>query len=357
VYNYFLNQKITQYKETGKSDNYYTQAKVLSGLKKEEETEWLKEVNAQSLQSGVKNLDVAYQNFFKGRGKFPRFKSKKDKNSFSVPQNGKLINNKLHIPKFKNGIKCVVHRNVIGTTKSMTISLTPTGKYFVSILTEQNYEPKSKTGKVIGIDLGLKDFAIDSEGNKFKNHKHTKKYEKKLAKAQKHLSRKKKGSSSFEKQRRKVAKIHEKVSNTRKDVLHKVSNYIITEYDVIALEDLNIKGMVKNKKLSKHISDASWGTFVMYLQYKADWNNKKVVKIDRFFPSSKTCNICGDINKDLKLSDREWTCKNGHKLDRDINAAKNILKEGLKIYSAGTVDNTGGGINKTSISEAQACET
>jgi putative transposase len=204
-----------------------------------------------------------------------------------------------------------------------------------------------KTGAICGIDLGLKDFVITSDGIKFKNNKYTKQYERKLAKAQKHLSRKTKGSNSFERQRRKTARIHENITNARMDNLHKVSHKLISDYDIIALEDLNVKGMVKNHKLSKHISDASWGNFVRLLEYKASWNDKQIVKINRFYPSSKTCSECGWINQNLNLSDREWICHNGHRLDRDLNAAQNILKEGLNIISAGTVDYTGGDSNKT----------
>lgn len=349
VYNYFLNERKEQYQSNKKSDNYYAQAKTLTELKKQEGTIWLKEVNSQTLQFALRCLDTAYLNFFRGNAKFPRFKSKKRKNSFTVPQHTKLVEGEVYVPKFKEGIKCIVHREVKGEVGKMTFTKTPTGKYFVSILTEEQYQPKEKTGAVCGIDLGLKDFAITSDGIKFKNNKYTKQYEKELAKAQRHLSRKTKGSNSFERQRRKTAKLHEKITNSRMDNLHKVSHQLVSDYDIIALEDLNVKDMVKNHKLAKHISDASWGTFVRLLEYKADWNDKQIVKINRFYPSSKTCCECGWINQDLNLSIREWTCKNGHVLDRDLNAAKNILKEGLKILnSAGTVENTGGDSNKTS---------
>ena len=349
VFNYFLNERKEQYQVDKKSDNYYAQAATLTELKKKDETIWLKEVNSQSLQFALRCLDTAYINFFRGNAKFPRFKSKKNKNTFTVPQFAVLEENKLYIPKFKEGIKVIVHREIKGEIGKCTFSKTPTGKYFVSILSEEQYQPKEKTGAICGIDLGLKDFAITSDGIKFKNNKYTKQYERKLAKAQKHLSRKTKGSNSFEKQRRKTALIHEKITNSRMDNLHKASHKLVADYDIIALEDLNVKGMVKNHKLAKHISDASWGTFVRLLEYKANWNDKQIVKINRWYPSSKTCCECGWINQDLNLSIREWTCKNGHILDRDINAAKNILKEGLKILnSAGTVENTGGDSNKTS---------
>lgn len=344
VYNYFLNERKEQYQSNKKSDNYYAQAASLTELKKREETAWLKEVNSQSLQFALRSLDTAYVNFFRGNAKFPRFKSKKKKNSFTIPQSARLENGRLYAPKFKDGIKVNVHREVKGKIGKCTITKTPTGKYFVSILSEEQYEPITKTGAVCGIDLGLKDFVITSDGKKFKNNKYTKRYERKLAKQQKHLSRKTKGSSSFERQRRKVAKIHEKITNSRMDNLHKVSHELISEYDIIALEDLNIKGMIKNHKLAKHISDASWGTFVRMLEYKADWNDKQIVKVNRFYPSSKTCHVCGWIKQDLNLSIREWTCPNcGTTHDRDQNASINILKEGLKILnSAGTVENTGG---------------
>ncbi len=332
VYNHFLNERKEQYQADKKTDNYYGQARTLTDLKKEQDTIWLKEVNSQTLQFALRSLDTAYVNFFRGNAKFPRFKSRKDKNTFTVPQHTKVVNDRIYVPKFKSGIKVNIHREIKGEVGKFTISKTPTGKYFVSILTEQEYTPSKKTNKSIGIDLGLKDFAITSDGIKYKNNRYTKRYERQLKKAQQHLSRKTKGSNGFEKQKLKVAKIHEKITNTRQDVLHKVSNDIVSNYDVICLEDLNVKGMIKNRKLSKHIADASWGTFVRFVEYKADWNNKTVVKINRWYPSSKTCNVCGYINQDLNLSIREWTCKNGHKLDRDLNASQNILKEGLKIY-------------------------
>jgi len=350
VYNYFLNERKEQYLENKKSNNYYVQAKTLTELKKKEEYIWLKEVNSQMLQYTLRHLENAYLSFFRGNAQFPRFKSKKSKNSFTIPQHIEIVNNKLKIPKFKEGIKINLHQELLGQIKHITISKTPTGKYFVSILTEQEYTPSKKTGKKIGIDLGLKDFVITSNGIKYKNNKYTKKYERKLKKSQKHLSRKQKGSNGFEKQRLKVALIHEKIVNTRTNNLHKVSKEIVSKYDVICLEDLNIKGMIKNHRLAKHIADASWGTFVRFVEYKANWNDKTVVKINRFYPSSKTCSNCGYIKQDLKLFMREWVCPNCNtKLDRDYNAAKNIYREGLKIIktSAGTVDNTDGEKNKS----------
>ena len=350
VFNHFLNQRKVQYLNTKKSDNYFKQSASLTNLKKQEDTIWLKEINSQTLQYSLRCLDAAYTNFFKGNAQFPKFKSRRKKNTFTVPQSVRVINNELHIPKFKDGIKIKLHRELRGNIKHCTISKTPTGKYFVSILCEIEHIPLEKTGAIVGIDLGLKDFAITSDNIKYKNHRYTKKYARKLKRSQQHLSRKIKGSTQSEKQRLKVALLHEKISNIRKDDLHKISHQLISDYDIISLEDLNIKGMIKNHKLSKHIQDASWGTFVEYLTYKAAWNDKQIVKINRWYPSSKTCNKCGYINQNLTLKIREWKCPNCNtKLDRDYNAAINILNEGLKIItSAGTVDYTDGDTNKTS---------
>ena len=335
IYNHFLNERKEQYQSDKKSDNYYKQAATLTKLKKEEDTKWLKEVNSQTLQFALRSLDTAFLNFFRGNAQFPKFKSRKHKNTFTIPQFGTVSNGMLHIPKFKDGIKVKLHRDVEGNIGKMNITKTPTGKYYVSIFTEQQIDDLPKTNKQAGIDLGLKDFVITSDNKKFKNNRYTKKYAKQLKKAQQHLSRKQKGSNGFEKQKLKVAKIHEKIASCRLDTLHKVSIELVRNYDLISVEDLNVKGMIKNHKLSKHIADASWGNFVTLLQYKCDWYGKELVKVNRFYPSSKTCSSCGWINQDLRLSDREWTCKNGHVLDRDLNASRNILKEGLKIYGKG----------------------
>ena len=344
VYNYFLNQRMEQYSLKGKSDNFYAQAKTLAEMKKQEETAWLKEVNSQSLQYAVRCLEAAYTNFFKKRAKFPNFKSKRSKNSFTVPQFVSIANGRLFFPKFREGIVCRVHRKVVGKIGKVTISKTPTGKYFVSVSTEEEYEtPFEKTSKEVGVDLGLKNLVVTSEGETFENNRYTRKYERKLALAQRHLSRKKKGSRGFERQRLKVARIYEKISNCRADYLHKCSISIVRRYDVICIEDLNVKGMVRNRRLAKSISDASWSSFISMLTYKAEWNGKRVVKIGRFEPSSQTCSVCGHINKETKdLSVCEWTCPIcGSHHERDVNAAINILRVGLNNTSAGTVDYTG----------------
>lgn len=354
VFNYFLHQKQQQYLATKTSDNYYKQAELLTQMKKQEEFKWLKEINSQTLQYNLNQLDDAFGRFFKGKSKFPKFKSKRGKNSFTAPQFVKLENELLFIPKFKGGIKVIQHREICGTIKKATLSKTTTNKYFVSLLVEQEYIPYIKTGAVVGVDLGLKDFAITSDGVKYKNQRHVNKYQNKLKQAQKHLLRKQKGSNQYESQRLKVAKVYEKITNTRLDLLHKISTDLIKSNDVICIEDLHVKGMIKNPKLAKHIQDASWGEFIRQLKYKAEWNDKEIVTIDRFYPSSKTCNHCGYVKSDLTLSDRMWTCKNGHILDRDLNAAINILNEGLRKQthfgneiSSGTGDYTDGDSNKT----------
>nr|DAG73680.1 MAG TPA: endonuclease [Bacteriophage sp.] len=345
VYNHFLNQRKEQYRLTGKSDNYYAQARSLTELKKQEATAWLKEINSQSLQFALRSLETAYTNFFQKRAKFPSFKSKHAKNSFTVPQSVFIADGRLFIPKFKEGIKCRVHREIKGKVGKATISKTPSGKYFVSVFTEEEYvTPIKKSGKAVGVDMGLKDLLITSDGETFKNNRYIKRYERKLAKAQQHLSRKKKGSKGFENQRLKVAKLHEKIANSRADYLHKCSISLVRRYDTICIEDLNVKGMERNHRLAKSVTNASWGAFVSMLTYKAEWNGKKVVKIDRFFPSSQTCNVCGYINKQTKdLSVREWECPVCHTHhNRDVNAAINILRFGLNHTSAGAVDYTGG---------------
>ncbi len=344
VYNFFLNERKREYETNKNTINYYDNSKSLTELKKQEDYSWLNEINSQSLQDSLKNLETSYKNFFRFKKGFPKFKSKHSKNSFTIPQSVKIENGKLRIPKFKKPIDIILHRTFSGTIKQCTISKTPTNEYFVSILVETTHIPIPKTEKSIGIDLGLKDFVITSDGYKYKNNRYTKTYQTRLKKAQQHLSRKKKGSNRSQTQKLKVARIHKKITNSRLDNLHKVSTELIKKYDVVFLEDLNIKGMIKNHKLAKHISDVSWSKFIELLTYKAEWNDKQIVKIDRFFPSSKTCNCCGYINQNLKLDIREWTCPSCHvKLNRDLNASKNILKEGYKIISSRTDDYRSGG--------------
>jgi len=339
-YNYFLNQRKEEYLKNKKSLTYNGQSAQLTILKKDEETAWLKEVNAQTLQYSLKCLDQAYQNFFAKRTQFPKFKSKRSKNSFCVPQNVKVKGGKLVIPKFLEGIEMITEREILGPIRQCKISKTPTGKYFVSILVDREYTPVKKTNKSVGIDLGLKDLLVMSDGSKIKNSRFLKHYEKTLKLNRQSLSRKTRGSNRYERQRLKVARIHEKISNSRMDLIHKTTLDIVRNYDKIFVEDLNISGMMKDRKLAKSIGDVAWGTFINTLKYKAEWNDKEIVEVGRFFPSSKTCNSCGWINNSLTLKDRSWTCKCGLEVDRDLNSAKNILDEGLRLnnISVGTTD-------------------
>lgn len=334
VFNKFLNERKEKYLNEKTSLNYYDNASALTELKKDEQFIWLKEVNSQSLQASIRNLDIAYKKFFNKQNKFPRFKSKYDRQSFKVPQNVLVEGNKLIIPKFKEGIKVNLHREIEGRVLFATISKSTTGNYHVSITCEVEYTPFEKTGKSVGIDTGIKELAILSDGSKYENIKSLKTKLKKLKYEQRQLSKKVKGSNSRLKQKLKLAKVHEKVTNIRKDYLHKVSIEIVKNHDIISVENLAVKNIMKNHCLAQTMGDVSLGTFYTMLEYKANWNNRQFVKIDRFFPSSKTCSSCGWINQDLTLSNREWTCKScGAVHDRDVNAAKNILKEGINVLS------------------------
>jgi len=334
VFNWGLEQKIKAYQKDKKRLTCFDLINELTKLKKEKDFEWLNEVNSQSLQVSLRNLDNAFTNFFRKQNKFPNFKSKKhNKNSFQIPQHLKL-SEKLDIPKIKD-IKIIQHRKLEGKIKTATISKTTTGKYYISILIEQSKDlpkkDKIKDKTTIGIDLGIKTFATISDGRKIDNPKYLKKSERKLKRQQRWLSRKIKGSKNRNKQRIKVALIHEKINNQRSDFLHKFSHQLTHENQVssIAIEDLSVKGMVKNHYLARSISDVAWSEFKRQLEYKCDWYGKNLLVIGRFEASSKTCS-CGVVNQDLKLSDREWTCKECKtKHDRDILAANNIKKFAL----------------------------
>jgi len=331
IYNRGLDIRSESYKDSKKSVNMFQISKMATEWKKE--LNWLKEVNSQSIQSSLRNLDVAFTNFFKKKTKYPTFKSKHHKQSFSSPQNCKVDfeNGRFFCPKFKNGIKCVFHREFSGNIKTCTISKTKSGKYYVSILVETNLkkqkEIKPEFDTNLGIDLGIKDFATFSDGTKIKNPKHLKWKLKSLRRQQRKLSRKKKGSNNRNKQRIKVARTHEKVSNTRLDFLHKLSCSISENqtYTSVSMEKLNIQQMIKNKYLSRNIMDCGWYLFQTLLKYKLDDKGKSLILIGQYEPSSKKCNKCSSLNNDLKLRDRIWTCKNcGFVHDRDLNAAINI---------------------------------
>jgi putative transposase len=332
LYNLALETKITAYLGNKANLTRYDLQKQVVDLKKE--CVWLKEVNSQSLQGALLDLDTAYLKFFKGAG-FPKFKKKSNVGSFSIPQNVKVENDLLIIPKFKKGINIVLHREIKGTIKSATISVTPTGKYFVSILVDTNVGIPIKApiteDTTIGIDLGIKNFAITSNGEVFENPKNLRKEQSKLKYLQRKYS-KHKGKRT----KQRLALLHEKVVNKRKDFLHKVSTKLIRENQTICLENLNVIGMVKNHNLAQAINDVSWSTFATMLEYKANLYGRNIIRIGRFAPSSKTCNCCGYINKELTLKNREWTCpKCNSVLDRDANASINIKSFALKDYLSG----------------------
>jgi putative transposase len=332
VYNHFLNLRINTYALTGRGLSYNTLANILTDMKKEKEYEWLREADSQVLQQALRDLDSAYNNFFNKWARFPRFKKKHGAQSIRYPQRFKLEGSKLYLPKV-GWVKIVLHRPIEGEMRNLTISKTKSGKYFASICVEREVPNPTYKGEKVGIDLGLKDFAITSEGQRFGNPKFLAKSEEKLKKSQRKLSRTKKGSKGREIARLRVARQHEKIANQRQDFLHKLSRQLVEENQLIVIEDLCVQGMVRNHKLAKAISDVSWSEFVRQLTYKGEWYGCRVEKIDRFFPSSKRCFHCGFINDNLKLSDRRWVCPNcGCILDRDVNAAQNILNW----YRAGT---------------------
>ena len=346
VYNYFLNEKQTQYKETKSSDNYNTQQFKLTKLRKTEEYSFLNEMPLQVLQASLRNMHTAFDRFYKHKGGYPNHKSKRDKQAFRMPQGFKLQDNKLYVPKLKSGIKCVVSKELIGEPCFATVTKSKSGKYFVSITVKQdNYVTYPHTNKSVGLDLGIKDLVITSDGVKYPRlKKQIKQLKRKLKHNQRHLSRKIHGSKRYEKQVFKCNRIYEKITNVKTDYIHKITTELVKSYDIIKVEDLNIKGMVKNHKLAEVINECNWGEFVRMLQYKCNWNNKQLVKVDRFYPSSQLCSECGCKNTKVKnLAIRQWTCECcGSEHDRDINAAINILR----YNSVRNTEYSRGGVNK-----------
>ena len=333
IYNFMLNLKQKLYKNFNINLNYNNMSKILTELKRHKL--WFCEVDAVSLQQSLKDLDNAYQKFFSGNG-YPKFKSKRDKNSYRTNMNIHLDQNncKIKIPKvgwinFRDKYK---FNNLI-KIYNITISKNSSGKYFASILAKIDIEAFAKTKKSCGIDLGLKDFCILNDGTKFENPNFLKRSEKRLKLLQQSLSRKIKGSKNYLKAKVRLAKFYEHITNCRKDYLHKISIFLVKNYDIICIETLQIKNMLKNHKLAKAISDVSWYEFCRQLEYKCLWYDKKFVKIDTYFALSQTCSNCGFKNSDIKnLNIRKWTCPEcDEHHNRDINAAKNIFNQGLKL--------------------------
>lgn len=330
VYNHFLDQRNTSYRNTGKGSTYHKDCAALTKLKKE--LPWISDANSQSLQQELKNLDTSFNRFFKKQARFPKFHSKhKDKQSFRVPQFVTVKDKSIHFPKFREGIRLKQHRPIEGEIRYATISMNRAGQYFACICVERDIPTLKPNDNAVGVDLGLKDLATCSNGEVFKNIRPYRNLQRRLRRLQQSVSRKVKGSHNYIRAKKLVAKCHQKIADIRSNHLHRVSRSIVNENQVIVLEDLNIKGMMANRRLAKSVADVSLYELVRQIEYKAGWYGREVVKIDRWYPSSKTCHVCDYINQGLTLSDREWTCprcKEEH--DRDFNASMNILAEGLR---------------------------
>ncbi|MDN3079632.1 IS200/IS605 family element RNA-guided endonuclease TnpB [Enterococcus faecium] len=350
VYNLMLGDRMKAYEETRRDSS--KKMSFLTPAKYKQDFPFLKEVDSLALANAQLNLDKAYKNFFRDKSVgFPRFKSKKNpvQSYITNNQNGTiaLIENKfVKIPKLKSLVKITLYRQPKGLIKSATISRHSSGKYYISLLCKEEVSELPKSNSAVGIDLDITDFAILSDGQKFDNNQFTSKMEKKLKREQRKLSRrallaKQKGinlfeASNYQKQKCKVARLHEKVMNQRTDFLNKLSTEMIKNHDIICIEDLNTKSMLRNHKLAKSISDVFWSSFVTKLQYKADWYGREIIKIDKWFPSSQICSECGHKDGKKPLDIREWTCLICHAHhDRDINASINILTEGLRLHSMG----------------------
>lgn len=340
LYNHFLDLRSTAWKENKESVSGFTCKRMLPELK--QEFDWLKECNSQSLQQSVLELEEAYHRFFdkKLASRYPQFKKKHNRQSFTVPQHFKTRISKngnflLNIPKIKSDIKVNAHREIPGTIESLVISKVPSGKYFVSFKCQidKNKLPGKKEipFKEVGIDLGVKDTVVTSDGVKVSNKRHLEQSLRRLKRQSRRLSRKKKKSNNRTKQRLIIARLHEKISNQRKDFLHKQSFHLVNENQVIYMEALDVKSMMKSKRMSRHIAGAGMSELFRQIKYKAGWRNRQIHQIGRYEPSSKMCSTkgCSYIKSDLKLSDRIWVCLDcGTVHDRDINAALNILQIG-----------------------------
>ena len=353
-WNYALNRCETTYRETGKGLTRNSIQKMLPQLKKE--YDWLGLCYSQCLQVVALNLSTAYKNFFEKRGGYPRYKTKKGKQSIQYPQNVKLDGDYLKLPGSVGKVYCRLTRTFEGTIKTVTVSRTSYGQYHASILVDDGSDKPvtSSKGKAIGIDVGITDIAVTSDGQKYSNPSWMSKHEQNRIRKERKLARAQKGSNRRSRARRLVAKVHAHIANCRSDFLHKLSRRIVDENQVICAENLNVKAMTKNRKLSKAISQVGWGMLCTMLKYKAEWEGKVYLEVDRFFPSSKTCSHCYHKESELPLNIRSWQCpKCNTKHDRDINAATNIREEGLRILSVGRIDTAlGRTVRLTSVSKS-----
>jgi len=342
VWNYYLNKTNNQYQETGQGMTYCQMAKDLTQLKKLSDYEWLQESTAATLQQALKNLESALKNFFQKRAKFPKFKSKYKKQSIRYPESCSLQNNGLKLPKL-GIVKAKLSKEILGKIRAVTVSRTSTGKYFASILFEADDLTVNKEQKISGIDLGLSSLITVFDGNNYYKVDPIKpaiKYAKRLKRRQQKLVRRVKGSNNRRKAIKEVALVHEKITNTRLDFLHKLSRKLVDENQVIVAEDLCVKGLARTK-LAKSIHDAGFGMLLNFLSYKLEREGGKLVQVDRFYPSTKTCSCCGFKNNLINLSIRDWVCPNclaSH--DRDENAAKNLRAEGIRILLTNTAGQT-----------------
>ena len=327
VYNWALAARRDHYKQHGTGLNYYATATLLESLKRSEDHAWLKEADSQVLQQKLIDLDRAFVNFFEHRAKFPRFKQKHAPQSIRYPQRFKFNGNRIYLPKV-GWVKIVLHRPLEGTPKNVTVSKTKSGEYYASVQCAMQVEPPIQSDlPAVGIDLGLQHFAVLSTGEKIAHPQYLRQAEKRLARLQRRLSRKQKGSANRRKARIRFARQSETIARQRQDFLQKFSYRMVTEHGLVKLETLNVKGMVRNHRLAKSVSDSGWGMFGRLCEYKAPWHGSVVLRVGRFFPSSKTCHVCGVVYDGLTLADRVWTCEAcGTEHDRDVNAAINLLK-------------------------------
>lgn len=337
VYNHFLKVRTDAWYENQERIGYNGTAKMLTDLKKQTETLWLQDVSNVCLQQSLQNLDTAFKNFFQGRAKYPNFKKKHGMQSARYTTSGFTFKDgKLKLAKHDKPLNIKWSRQFNGKPTSCTVSKDAANRYHISILVEEEIKTMPFVKKEVGIDLGLTHAVITSDGLKVNNQKYYRLQEKRLAKAQRKLSKKRKGSSNRAKARLRVAKIHAKISDQRKDFAHKLTTKLINENQVIAAESLQVKNLVKNRSLSKSIQDVGWHQITSMLEYKANWYGRSFVQIDRFYPSSKRCHVCGHISDKMPLSVRLWDCPScGNQHDRDVNAAKNILKAGKTILAGG----------------------